>query len=992
MSAAPAQQSPVRTFLGDAAGAGGPFALLGLHPERCDDAAILEALDRQLARINAHPQAQTPAGDEVRLALHAAAAQLLDPSVRSSMRARWRAGVEPVPGLGSGMAPPIATPSGPQDRCGEGSPAARPTWSMYEAAPPAFDPDLLAQATGIIASCGGLSAESIRRVGILAGSRGIPPGRVPALIVALSRQPAPTSRSAGGSGGAGVVAGGGGGGRAAEARHAESYVTTSATGGAMAASASPFAVRAEEPDTSARTLRIVAVCSIAGLLLMAGTFWAVIVLTTPAVPPGAPARQPSSLTGHTPEPERPESLFPRAAAGAAAPAALAPSVPPDDRALMEDLRACIEALSTDPAAASAQFDRVNARIGAVWSELPVARRRAIVDQVVEYVYRVGATESGPGGAIERIAELGMAVRSGVIAPEDVGRVSWSAGLLVRLQRERDISARAGSLIEARLGSLLDGARPMGALAFEAGAAAVLATMPGRLAAAGESPSHRIGFEPRLEAWRRWLACVRAITAGNQAAETGMVMGALEVLLRDASQPTDDRLVFEAIGLLVESLDWSASGGARAWLVRSMDAPGITVADAHAITHAVATRAPAGGLDVSMILPARATELERRDLRERLTLLWNLDDPTDRDSMASDWREARAAALERRASDLTPEEHLATAVVLSRVSHAALLRWRGMAEEAGDRIDDLDADVGSILSAQGRMVVGSVSDVPGDGVWAEQYLLAARSIPIRIDLLRQADQGMTSWIGPIDAEVLMSEAIRGNPVQVAAAAHDLVVRLSASPAILNALLEELPRMPKTRRHAALVGSLTGAWLPPVSDPRWALLARRAVVARLLEMLAAGGEMRVYNELASLLAESIFDRSDGGSLSPQARTAMADDPAMCAARLRGQWRRQAEPLLPSPALGLTLDEIDRRRASRLDLAQGPVQTFAAEQLAAVELMALVVAAEQPERVDAVRGVLADLARERQRARHITEQISAAEAAAVSLWGVRLREGVP
>ena len=346
----------------------------------------------------------------------------------------------------------------------------------------------------------------------------------------------------------------------------------------------------------------------------------------------------------------------------------------------------------------------------MWSELPVARRRAIVDQVVEYVYRVGATESGPGGAIERIAELGMAVRSGVIAPEDVGRVSWSAGLLVRLQRERDISARAGSLIEARLGSLLDGARPMGALAFEAGAAAVLATMPGRLAAAGESPSHRIGFEPRLEAWRRWLACVRAITAGNQAAETGMVMGALEVLLRDASQPTDDRLVFEAIGLLVESLDWSASGGARAWLVRSMDAPGITVADAHAITHAVATRAPAGGLDVSMILPARATELERRDLRERLTLLWNLDDPTDRDSMASDCAGPRRRA-ERRASDLTPEEHLATAVVLSRVT------TRAFSVAAWPRRPAIGSTTSTPTSARslgpGR-IRGVASDVPGDG--------------------------------------------------------------------------------------------------------------------------------------------------------------------------------------------------------------------------------------------------------------------------------------
>ena len=43
-----------------------------------------------------------------------------------------------------------------------------------------------------------------------------------------------------------------------------------------------------------------------------------------------------------------------------------------------------------------------------------------------------------------------------------------------------------------------------------------------------------------------------------------------------------------------------------------------------------------------------------------------------------------------------------------------------------------------------------------------------------------------------------------------------------------------------------------------------------------------------------------------------------------------------------------------------------------------------------VGSVRAILDDLARARQRARHITEQIAAGEAAAAALWGIRLREG--
>ncbi len=83
---------PATVFLGPNAGAGGPFALLGLDHDTRDPAAIRQAAQRALARIDAHPLRRTPQAEEVRLAVHAAAAQLADPALHAELRRRWPPG------------------------------------------------------------------------------------------------------------------------------------------------------------------------------------------------------------------------------------------------------------------------------------------------------------------------------------------------------------------------------------------------------------------------------------------------------------------------------------------------------------------------------------------------------------------------------------------------------------------------------------------------------------------------------------------------------------------------------------------------------------------------------------------------------------------------------------------------------------------------------------------------------------------------------------
>ncbi len=87
-----ATRSPIVEFLGEDAGAGGPFALLGLPHELISDEQIIRACHRRLHQIDRHRHRSTPDASEVRLAVHAAASQLLDSKLRAELARRWPAG------------------------------------------------------------------------------------------------------------------------------------------------------------------------------------------------------------------------------------------------------------------------------------------------------------------------------------------------------------------------------------------------------------------------------------------------------------------------------------------------------------------------------------------------------------------------------------------------------------------------------------------------------------------------------------------------------------------------------------------------------------------------------------------------------------------------------------------------------------------------------------------------------------------------------------
>ena len=83
-------RDPISLVLGPTGS--GPFALLGLPAADVDVPTVLAALHKRLDQVRASPFAATPAAEDTRLALHAAAAQLCDPAVRRLLLGTWSAG------------------------------------------------------------------------------------------------------------------------------------------------------------------------------------------------------------------------------------------------------------------------------------------------------------------------------------------------------------------------------------------------------------------------------------------------------------------------------------------------------------------------------------------------------------------------------------------------------------------------------------------------------------------------------------------------------------------------------------------------------------------------------------------------------------------------------------------------------------------------------------------------------------------------------------
>jgi hypothetical protein len=949
---APARPSPVAKFLGEAPAAGGPFALLGLVPGSLTDDQIIGALDAQLARLSAHAECNTPQADEVRLALHAGAAQLLDPRVRAHLVARWGSAGD-------------AAPAAPIEE--------RRRFPRAPSAHVALEHD----AVLTLGMFGGWNRRSLQRLSSLSAARGLGPDELADALRSLgARRPPPEEPT-----------------RPARPNPPISRLARPAAP-VLAASEAPAASAPlpEQIDPAERMLKVVLLCA-AGLLLLvvlavAGLF--VLVRSGGEAPEVAGAGPPPPLpqaAAPAPPPIEPK----QAAAPEPSPV---PEPELDVDLAVRELAASIDTFAKDPEAGLARFERAVASIAAGWPALAPDQMIAAQHQVIEFIYR--AAPAGEPGirAVEVVAAGAAPLAADRLRPGDVRPAVWSTGMLNRLAKENDLPTGLEQLIDARLNAALGPARPAGDYGFEAGSAAAVRAMPA-IFVDQRGGSESESAQDRLESWRRWMAATGII--GPQAeTRDRLLLGGLETLLVGGLDPSIDEAAFKVVRMVVGALTWRPGDQSREWMLKWFDDDRISSGDLYAVTSALATGSSAEHVNATMVVPVLASGSVRAEMREKYAQAWGLVDGPDRADVLEQLFEAAGHVLEQDDATRSLPEVLGSAVMLSRLNEAAMWAWRGNAEHAQSIMmsleDDVALDPPNPQHNPGIQALDPQSKRSGSQ-WSAQYLAARKNIQVRIDLMsRLSSESMLDSVG---AELLVYDALRGTPYEIRKRATERVMRFGDSPLIVNAVLEELPTVPATTANLTLIESIAICRLPGPGDPTWMLTARRALVERLLQLVASEGELALVDRQTELLARSYEGRIQEAAPASDAggRTPPPPPPAeLSASVLYRQWRARVDPALPAPSILPSPDEIERRRVGRAALARGMVQQFAAHQVSACELMACIVGSERS--ADALRlsAVLDDLLTARQNADHIFEQIRATEAAMLRLWLIRLGQEPP
>lgn len=914
-------------FLGESAASGHAFAVLGLERIAHADPVVLRALNEQLAKVAAHPQNSTPEADEVRMILHTAAAQLM-----SKRRAAEQA-------LAGGTTN------------GGGGSAARGL----------IAPVVLAEMQVIVARHGGMTRHAMGELSALGEREGV---ELAELVEAFASP-------------------------AAGSEPAKSLPRGLARLVAPPVEPSPrpdeFVRPGELPediDPATRTLRhavIIAGIAVVALLTMAGVVVAIVRSSTASVvTEQAPDEQPK---GDGPRVE----YFPAPAdddrASAAKPgpdsrerSRPAPPATGDAPALVHQLGTCLEEIDIDASTATVRFGDVLGKLGECWDQLATDQLLAAQDRVVEFVFRIGSDASRTGELVKALA----AMSDTTLSAKAVARRVFAGGVFARLSRESDLPGAIATEVNAQISSLgLTGGNTFGTGA-RAALARVSAELVRALGAVGGPPNGD-------DAWGAWLRLVDAVSGADEAVRERLIAGALESILIEIPEPLNP--AGEGVARrLASKLSWREDSPARNRVIGWFGDPRITPEDLALITGVIA-ESSAPGVDRTMVLARDADPAQRDRLREVYEAAWGAGAAKPKDELIAEWITTAKQYVESAESTATPGESLARAVVLSRLNEAAARIWIGEDSEPAEIVKAPEGSVPSLLLANTSSGTGSLAGEAG-GDWAQRYLSAKTQPSERLRLLGE----LATWdsIGSADAEVLMVEAIRGNSSSIRRAADMAVRRLAGTPQIVNAMLEQAYLLPKTSEVVELAELISSSSLPPTRDVGWRAAVRRALVERLLQLLATRGDDGVIDALTERLAVTYSGRQVAATTDRPPPDASVGAPVDALRKTLSAWDRLARSLTATGREPLRLDQVERRAEARAKNANGIVQKFAADQVTLAETMAYAIACERPARSGEVARVLDELSTRRRTAGHVMTQLRDGERAMLELWMIRLEGG--
>ncbi|MEN0020378.1 MAG: hypothetical protein AAF747_05800 [Planctomycetota bacterium] len=892
-------------FFGRRAALGGPAALLGLElSSNLTAKAIDDALARRERMLDEHPRGKTPAADQTRMALHAAAA-----TIRTSV---------PRPPQRQASAPAPAPATMPTSRP-PAAPAPRPRAVRHAptAAPP---PRLVHVAKWALATDGGWTRRSSRRLTRAAAALGASHEQLLEALRQLSHPGSPPPSSVN------------------SRPHTLPTSHTAQTPRNLPASMPPSATATEAKPGAV----FASIAVIITLLLTIGGVLFVISIATSTTPVTTAAPEvvepvPTVTNDEPPEPVPQETV--------------ATSTPPPAPDPLAALRSAIDAVGLDDAAAITSASDAMRRFAATWHDSPNQKTRAFNNEVVRLLYAAAARPQTARAITTALTDIAA-------EPKITTRV-WAAGMIIRIGAEGELPASVHQqLARGRAIAFAGRATPTGQ-SFAEGALLALDVGLADLARDAED-------------WSAWASAVVAVGKDGSATQRVLLRG-LDVLAGYEPPAPDD-----AIAGVARRLSFNEGSPARLWLVGRLQDSRTPVRPLHLVTSAMLIDRLASGLDASLVVQPSATETDRRNLAERYRVIWDLAD-TGAASLDLAWRERVLALVnEPLTRDTTPYQLLDAAVRYGSAAAATSLTWLGDIDAAGafDRRARA-TPLGPVPIAPPETAAPAF---PREGAWAERFLAADSDIASSLALINELDA--SDIRDATDAETILLAAMTSRVRQIRSAATAVIASRQGSAVLLDALLEHLERAPKTRQISAIVSALTGRPAVSVREPDWRALTRADVASALLDALAPASGGAALDRLARELADSCVARA---GVRPTTGAAVPD-PEAAAVELRVSLRNKLDSMSLAPAGLFRVASIETQAERRAGIASGPIQRFAVQHRAALELFAVLVSEERPDSTSQINSIIDEHNEVFDTASGAFEQIATTERAWLRLWLVR------
>ncbi len=698
-----------------------------------------------------------------------------------------------------------------------------------------------------------------------------------------------------------------------------------------------------------------------------------------------------------------------------------------------------------PAAPTFQGQALTAEAAAAADECPqlvgeielIGRKISIADDPSEAVYRGWAVslETAATGWVlvdQRLLEhIGDAILEGLYAASDspsvtdrlllsltppsrrfdetvdVWRGAWNTATLATVASSRGLPPVVVQRARIQLELALGGPLQPGGDPFRAGAGAWLDHIAATLV-------DGMVFNPQTyDLWEFWIAAQRRLGRGDRF--DGAMMNAIELILSTSTDLARAGPSVNVLGRLVTLADFRSSPVVRdRFLSMFAEDSGIDSRDLWVISSLLAEGAATSWFGADLVLAEDADWMLRRRIADRIGDRWPQEATAKREQvarvrgipvdpdLAARWF-AVFKQIDAAVPSPTDEQRVAALLTASRLNEIAVRLSVGDADEAARQLDLLERGAPAPApkanapstnfrpspprgAAPGPMPGNPARGTGRDGEWAVAYEDAGRRVDERLQLLATLRDTPGDDLGPVDAEVFVRVVYRAMPAEVRTLAREiLAARLSGGPTVAMELLDQFPSAPQTQATSDLIRRVTGWRLPAARSESWPVDVRLAIVHHAIDLISPGNKV-------DELMESVRDSYDSRRSCLDANWRPSNRAAPAAAELAEAWRQRAVAVSAQVGRPVPGDEaeIQRRHATRLRLAEGPLQLFVASQLALLDQMAYMAVADRPGLREPVLGVLIDSARRRSRMSDVLSQAVEAERAMNRLWRLQIAVG--